>query len=604
MVVFGSTMLRQRTRRRSWASWLGAGLLLPLALGAGSMGRALGQASVSASVDKGEFALDDQVTLTITVQGSQDVGQPVLSGLSDFSVLSQSSSQSIGMTGGGMSVNLVFEYVLQARSEGTKTIPPIEVRVGRRKLKTQPVIVKVLPAQNGPSTPSAGSSAPPGVAPFQPPGEAEGDVIVRCDVDQKRAYVGQQIVLTFSVLYSGALQSLQYQPPKTEGFRTQELPAPPARYETVNGRQYIVRQDLRALFPTAPGQLTVGPATVQYTRGYFEPLPGTASTKPITVEVLRLPEASKPDGFSGVVGQLDVRAALDRTTIKRGEAATLTAVVSGWGNLDAMKAPVIPLPAGLRQYNSTENRELGPQPYDGSYRVQGKVLFDTVIVPTTVGDLTLPAIEVGYFDPRSGGYRVARSEPLVLHVQPGAVGETGEVVAGPTSQLKPLPNRLAGQGSTVLISAPIALAQLAALGWLVGAAVVRRRRSVLAANPRLARLRGAAGRTVKQVRAAAGRPAREAAARIAAAIAGYVGDKLDVPPATVSSASIEELLRETGVSAETAASAAALLHECDAARFAPAAADTPVAARAADLIRRLEGEMKHGAGRPGEAEAR
>ncbi len=565
-----------------------------------SLGPALSQVSVSASVDKNEVALDDQLTLSITVQGSQDVGQPSLPTLADFSVLSQGSSQSINMSGGGVSVNMVYEYVLQPRSEGTKTIPSVAVPVGRRTLRTQPVTVRVLPAQGSGGAPSGGTTAPPELAPFAPPDETQADVIARCEVDEKRAYVGQQIVLTFSVLYYGPLQGLQYELPQTEGFRTQELPAPPARYETANGRRYLVQQRSLALFPTAPGRLTIGPATVQYTRGYFEAIPGTVSTKPITVEVLRLPEAGKPDSFSGVVGQLDVRAMLDRATIKRGEAATLTAVVSGWGNLDAMKTPVVTLPAGLRKYNSTENRELGPQPHGSGYRMEGKVLFDTVIVPNTVGDLTIPAVEIGYFDPGDARYHVARSEPIALHVQPGAAGEIGDVLASPSSQLKPLPDRLVRQGSDVLISAPVALAQLAAVGWLVAAALVRWRRSVLAANPRLARLRGAAGRAVKQIRAATGLPPRESAAQVAAALSAYVSDKLDIPAATVSSASIEEFLGEAGVSAETLGVAAALLRECDAARFAPSAADVPLAPRAAELVRRVEGDLRRGARAEGE----
>ena len=565
---------------------------------------AFAQASVSATVDRTEVALDDQLTLSIAVQSSQDVGQPSLPTLPDFDVLSQSSSQSLNITGAGSSISMTYEYVLRPRSQGTKTIPPVEVPVGRRVLRTRPVTVRVLPASGASHAPSAGSSGTPELAPFLPPEEAEGDLIARCDVDKKRAYVGEQIILTFSLLYSGPLQGVQYQPPKTEGFRTEELPAPAARYETVNGRRYITRQDLRALFPTAPGRLTIGAATVQYSKGYWEPVPGTVTTRPITIEVLRLPDAGRPESFSGVVGHLNVRASLDRTAVKRGEAATLTAVVNGWGNLDAMKPPVVSLPPGLRKYNSTENREFGPEPFNDSYRMEGKALFDTVIVPTTVGDLTIPPIAVAYFDPNTATYDVARGEPVVLHVEPGAGGELPGAAVSVAGQLKPLPNRLASQGSDVLLSAPVALAHLAAIGWLVSAGVVRWRRSVLARDPRLARRRGAADRALRQIKVASGLPLREAAAQVASALAGYVADQLDVPPATVSAASVESLLTEAGVSAGTASVAARLLRDWDAARFAPAAASSPMADRATDLLRHLEGELRLGRRSRGEGGVR
>jgi BatD DUF11 like domain len=560
-------------------------------------GAALGEASVSASVDRREVPLDDEVALTITVQGGQDVSSPVLPPLPDFTVVSQSSGQSITASAGGMSSTSTYEYVLMPRSEGTHTIPAIEVPVGRRILKTQPITVRVLPAHGG----SRGPTAPPEPAPFLQPDQGQGDVIVRCDIDRKRAYVGQQVLLTFSFLYAGPVQGVQYEPPKTEGFRTHEVTAPPPRTEVVKGRNYAVRQDIKALFPTQPGKLTIGPATVEYSQGFWEPVPGTATTKPIAVEVLRLPEEGKPSGFSGVVGYVTVDASLDRATIKRGEAATLTAAVTGWGNLDAMRAPVVTLPAGLRKYRATENREFAVKPYDGTWRMEGKALFDTVIVPTTVGEVTIPPVEVSYFDPDAARYRVSRSEPLTLRVEPGTGGESADVATSGSSQLEPLPGRLVAQGSGPLLSAPLALLQLGGLAWLVGTAVVRRRRAVLAANPRLARMRGAASRAARGLRAAGGLGPREAAAKTAATVAQYLAEKLDVPPATVSAAEVEPLLGSVGLSADLRRAVADLLRDCDAARFGPVPDSAPVAARAGELIRRLEAELPR---RPPSAEER
>jgi hypothetical protein len=294
-----------------------------------------------------------------------------------------------------------------------------------------------------------------------------------------------------------------------------------------------------------------------------------------------------------------VRAVLDRDTIKRGEAATLTAIVQGWGNLEAMKAPAMTLPAGVREYRSSENRRFEPKSVDGGYRVEGEALFDNVIIPTTVGQITIPPIRIGYFDPEAGRYRVAWSEPVVLHVKPGEPG-TVAATAGlqQREQLRPLPDRLVGRDDNRLVSAAVAVSQVLAISWLIGAGAVRRRRAVLGRNPKLARARRAARRANDRVREARKLPPREAASGIAAAVAGYIADRLDVPAATVSPATVGELLASHGVDAD-GAPLADLLSACDTVRFSPSAeADVrPVANQALQLIRTLERDIRRGASR-------
>jgi hypothetical protein len=553
-------------------------------------------ASATASVDQNVVAADEVFTLSITVSGASDAVAPDLSRLRGFDVISTGESRSISMVNGATSIQTVYDYVLRPQSQGSKTIPSIQVRAGGQVLRTNPVSVQVMAPRGG------ASSAPPTLPmPSIPPsGTQQGrgdDVFVRCTVDKKQAYVGEQILLTFSLYYATQLGSADYDPPGTEGFRTQPLPAPPARYEVVNGRQYVLKQDLKLLFPTAPGTRTITPAKVQYTAGFWDPTPRTLTTDPITIQVARLPEAGKPASFSGVVGHLDVDAHVDHDTIRMGEAATLTVAVSGWGNLDAMEAPKLALPAGLRQYQSSEHREVQPQPLGDGFRMGGEALFDDVIIPTTVGDLTVPPVEVGYFDPETGRYDIARSRPVALHVKPGD-GEAlpGAPVPGQAAQLRPLPDRLIGSRPGRLLSAPVIVSQVAALAWLIGAGLVYWRRSVLASNPKLARARMAARRAARSIRAAGGGAPREAASLIASAVAGYLADRLDIPAATVSAGSVAGLLAERGIAGERAAAVAALLDACDAIRFGPGAEAEvkSLAEGALSAIRGLERALPQG----------
>ena len=544
-------------------------------------------ASASASVDRTTVPADELVVLSIKVSGADQATAPSLGGLRGFDVVSSGESRSISMGSGGTTSEVVFEFVLRPTSQGTQTIPAIEVRAGSRVLRTNPLSVQVT-APGG-----SGSAGAPPTLPMPSVPSAEGargagdDVFVRCTTDRERAYVGEQILLTFSLYYATQLGSVDYEPAGTEGFRTYPLPSPASRYETVKGRQYAVKQELKLLFPTAPGAHTIAPAKVQYTTGFWDPVPRTLTTEPITIQVSRLPEAGKPVGFSGVVGHLDVRADVDHHTIRMGEAATLTICVTGRGNLDAMEAPKLALPQGLRQYQSSEHREFAPKPLGDGFGMAGQALFDDVIIPTTVGQLTVPPVEVAYFDPEARRYDVARSEPVVLQVQPGAGGAPAAEPAQ-TAQLRPLPDRLLGSRSGRLVSAPVLASQVLALGWLVGTVLVYRRRSVLAANPKLART--AARRATRLVRLASALPPREAAAEIASATCGFLADKLDVPPATVSAGSAPGLLEEHGVPSDDAARMSSLLDACDALRFGPAAEGdaSALADRAMAAIRDVE----------------
>jgi hypothetical protein len=567
------------------------------------------QPSVSASVDRQTVAADQTLTLTIRVSGTDQVEEPQIGALEDFLVVSQFRSQSVNIAGGRTSVDVSFQYVLQPRSEGTKTIPAIEVVAGGRALKTRPLTVEVspatgaAPAQRLPSQPPV---PPPRLSPFLGPDEVQGHVVVRCEADKKQAYVGEQILLTFSLYYSARPGEINYEPAGTEGFRVQELSPPPPRYEVIDGERYVLKQDLRLLFPTAPGQHTIGPATVQYSRGFWNPTVETRTTEPITIQVSRLPEAGRPESFSGVVGSLEVAAVLDRDRIKQGEAATLTAVVRGWGNLEAMGAPVISLPPGVREYRSSEDRRFEPKPADGGYRVEGEAHFDNVIIPTTLGDITIPPIRIGYFDPQTDGYRVARSDPVVLHVEAGEPGVAlGVEKADQGGRLRPLPGRLVDRSDRLLLSPLVVVSQIGAVAWLIGAALLRRRRTVLERNPRLAKARRAARAAAERIREARRRSPREAAAGMAVALAGYVADKLDVPPATVSPASAPEMLASHGIGSH-GEELTQLLKACDSVRFSPQPeADVgAIADRALQLIRSLEREIGRGPNRKERSEER
>ena len=234
-------------------------------------------------------------------------------------------------------------------------------------------------------------------------------------------------------------------------------------------------------------------------------------------------------------------------------------------------------------------------------------MFDSVIIPTTVGDVQIPEVEVAYFSPVTERYETARSLPAVLHVEPGDAAALEIETPGMAGiKLKPLPDRLRGRPRDRVFSAPFMLVILVAALWLLATVVVHRRRAALAANPKLARARTAAYRANAALRDARRADPTEAAAAVASVISGYVADRLDIPPATVSAASARGILAGCGVSDELAAEAASLLRACDQLRFAPDAgvqAAVTAADAASGLIRNLDRSLRRRPVGRGEGEA-
>jgi hypothetical protein len=174
------------------------------------------------------------------------------------------------------------------------------------------------------------------------------------------------------------------------------------------------------------------------------------SLHPATLDVTALPLAGRPDDFNGLIGPVAISAALDRTRIAAGEGAALTVTLSG-RQVDLTPAPQPAFPPGLQAYPAVAPTVAK----DANGLVQKTWHWD--LVPAAPGDLVIPALAVGYFDPATAAYRQATTAPLTLSVLPGR--NRALVVAG-----APVPNPAATG------AAPAAPAAVTAYAPLRGAA--------------------------------------------------------------------------------------------------------------------------------------
>ncbi len=383
--------------------------------------------TVRSEVDATRIGVEDQVQLTISLDGSDAPGAVALPVLSNLVVVGGPfQSTQVSIVNGRMTQTRSWTYVLQPQGEGraevgqvtagTETAPAISIEVGPGRVRSR--------------EPTRGSD-PFGLDPFgrlfgqrRPQRRAEPKVLVEASPSRTTLHVGEPLLLTYYLYTQVQVSDLNFkEAPQFAGFWTEELERPETRPSgeaaTVGGESYRRFPILRKLlFPTRAGQLEIPAATFRIglpARGFFDD--GRVverPTKPVTVTVKPLPDEP---GYTGAVGRFNASATLDRDTLPLGDAALLRLRVEGTGNLKWIdRPPAVEVP-GAKVYPPQIKSDLKVTPQG----IRGSRTWEFVVVPETSGMLEVPAVAFPYFDPKAERIVTAETEPLPLRVEGGTV---------------------------------------------------------------------------------------------------------------------------------------------------------------------------------------
>ena len=575
--------------------------------------RAAPRVEVSMAARPDRVAVGDQLRLAVTVTltsatRSGSLGGPAFRdyrkpGLDDFEVLRQWTNQStqISIVGGRARREEVYTYyyVLQPRKAGQITVAPASVRFRGQRFKAQPLTLQVSP----------GAAAPPPTRPGQSPSLTDDDeLFVQVVPDKTEAWVGEQVTVTWYVYFSTPLRGAPTvkTPPRTDSFFSEELPfkKQQASRTTINGTLYgVLPIHRQALFPMKPGELEVGPLTIEARlRGHswFRTTPVTRSAAPVTIRARALPAKGRPPGFrSGNVGRYRLRAEVDPTRIDANSGTTLQVTISGSGYLHGLKFDKIKKLDGFRVRFATQRTELS-----SGVNLSGKRVHEYVLIPRRTGTVEVEPICFAYFDPMEGRYRKSCSKPLEVEVTgklsaPGpaatATGRENEL----RRQLKPilrggeLTHRTPWRLHRSWIRWPLLLAPVLAIVVLL---LIRAVRTRLANDTEGRRRREARGRARRRLRLAHSYLKSGDRVRFFAEIANVIQEQLSARTGLrvqgLTSAELQQRLTERGVDPELRDRVVSQLEECDFARFAPAAAEAKQMEEALGRTRRLLSELE------------
>lgn len=401
-------------------------------------------------------------------------------------------------------------------------------------------------------------------------------VFLRAEVQPKDPYVGQQALYTLYLLTQTSVTSISPEKlPDFNGFWVRELPQPDdseVEMVEIDGERFrrvaVLR---RALFPLRAGATELESAKIQlgvrvpdstFGSMFFQNEIWRRDSNPVALTVRELP-AGAPPGYSGAVGDLALTTALEPTSVTAGDAATFTVTLSGVGHVQGLPAPTLPELPGLRTFPPQQRNE---ESLAGT-RVRGRRSWSYVLVPETTGEYALPEIEVPYFDPDAGEYRVARAPVSVLAVSAPALAEVADdrdeeenPVAPVTAAVGSPPDatttwvRVLPWGLVVLFAA--------VLGVFLRKGGLR----TAGASP-------AAGLQHHLRRAGTKNKPREAAALIEDGWRQFLEARWKIPPGTPST-QWGRLLSDTGAPAETAEELVRLADDLHYLRYAPQLSDT------------------------------
>lgn len=544
--------------------------------------------NVSATVNRTQITLEEQVVLAVTVSGtSASLPEPKLPPIPNFNIHGAGQSHNFSFVNGVMTNSAEYRYVLVPRFPGRALIGSITATSGGTTRQTAPIEIAVLkhaPAQaaqppSAPAPPPQQQPLPQAAAPPQRgapgmPRNSSGfgpDLYVTAEVDKRNPYVNEQVLLT--VRFFTAVQLMgnaEWRPPTTQGFLIEDIP-PGQPYQAVeHGRRYSVSEIKMALFPAQAGELTIGPSSILcqvqqemnvdpfspdffqrfFSSGLMQVQTKELKTKPIVLRALPTPVDGKPASFTGAVGRLRVSAEADKRSLKVGDALNLTVTVEGTGNLKTLGEPVLPETAEFKRYDTVSTVNLAK---DGA-GVRGSKVFKTVLVPRASGRLRIPAIPVSYFDPARREYATAETRPLEVEVAPGAAQapapayvasspQGGATITQLAQDIRHIhgPRRQGPVRWAAALSRSLWLHLLLSALFLLSLGSFLHQQRLLN-DPAGARFRQALGKAEARLEQARGSP-QEAAGLLSDALSDFLGDKLNCPRSGLTLKQAQGLLR-------------------------------------------------------------
>ncbi|WGK95058.1 MULTISPECIES: BatD family protein [Flavobacterium] len=383
----------------------------------------LAQVQFEAKVSRNTLGLNERlrVDFIMNVDGDNFV-QPNFEGFRVIAGPSQQISQS--WINGRSSFEKIYSYFLLPLQKGNLVIRQAVIEFNGQLYKTAPVRVTVtnpVQQQADPNDPSA------------PQISADNNIYLVADISKTNPYINEPITVVYKLYFSyniGISNWRELDKPKYNDFWSQNIDIKQlvAEEGMFKGQRYrFVTLRKTVLYPQKSGKLRIEPLALDIDvqlptnrRDMFGRVLITEGNKRVsagtkTINVKALPEAGKPEGFTGAVGNFDFKVTPTKTNLKNGESLDLVVSVSGKGNLKLFDLPKPVAPNALEMYDAVHKEGVNT----GLSGMTGKISDTYTIVPQYKGKYPIKPMQFSYFDLSSGTYKTISSNEILINVLDG-----------------------------------------------------------------------------------------------------------------------------------------------------------------------------------------
>jgi hypothetical protein len=549
-----------------------------------------------------------QFNVTWTVNsGGGEFAAPAFTGFYKLMGPQTSYSSNTQIINGKMSHETTYSYTyfLQSVKEGKFVIPPARFTLKNKIYESDSIRIDVVANSSQSQNTVSGGKASANDSGVESSGN---DIFVNLTLSRKEVFLGEYIVATVKIYTRVNISGInEIKFPAFNGFLKSDLATPPLtslQQETVGGTIYgtgVVQQFL--LYPQITGEVTIDPVQIsvliQQKTGNSDPffgdffasyqtIPKAVASQVLKVKVKPLPGV-QPSDFSGIVGDLNLKAVLNKDSVNVNDAVNFKVIISGSGNLKIAATPVLKLSPDIEVYDPKISDDIK----NGVSGTSGQKSFEYLLIPRHYGDYTIPPITYSYFNTSKGRYETLTTKEFHFHANKGTEQNTGLTVYGGIAKedvkylgkdirfIKGDAGRLSRSSNIILTQRSFYTVYLFALFAFLLILFLRREHIRRNSDLSLVRNRKAGKVAVKRLKSASVCLKNDQIDKfyeeILKAIWGYLSDKLSIPVSDLTRTNAVSSLVDKGIDEERIKSLTEILDACEYARFAPSASGTEAA---------------------------
>lgn len=383
----------------------------------------IAQVEFTAKLSKKKLGINERLRIDFVMNKEGDnFNPPAFTGFRVVGGPSQSVSHS--WVNGKQSFSKTYSYILSPTKRGKFTIKQASIEIDGETYKTIPVKVEITAAVDKPKDGN------------NPDYVASENIHLVAEVSNTNPYLNEAITVVYKLYVGRHVRVSDFSPidnPKYGDFWSQNIDIRQLKLEsgTYQGKDYryvVLRKAV--LYPQKTGKLNIEPLTLDVTvdvptnkRDFFggrlyQSVHQKVAAKNRKITVKPLPEAGKPENFTGAVGQFEFDVTTSKTALKSGESLQAKVKVSGEGNLKLFELPKLTVPSSLEVYEP-EHQENVRTTILG---MKGSINDTYTIVPQFKGNYPISKLEFSYFNPKTEQYHTLTSLEHIV-----------EVLSGPTN---------------------------------------------------------------------------------------------------------------------------------------------------------------------------